>query len=160
MGRPDLSYINAKRLTPGHFATFSQRFRHIMDETTETSVTKPIVVVVDDDPAVCSSLKFSLELEGFSVRAYRSGGELLQAGDLEACDCFVIDQKMPDLTGLQLIKSLRARQISAPAILIVGRPTAAIAIQGAKDGIQIVEKPLLGNVLLMKIKEACKVSWR
>ena len=33
----------------------------------------PIVAVVDDDPAVCGSLKFSLELEGFAVRAYASG---------------------------------------------------------------------------------------
>ncbi len=124
----------------------------------ETSVPKPTVAVVDDDPAVCSSLKFSLELEGFSVRAYGSGSELLQAGNLEACDCFVVDQKMPNVTGLQLIESLRTRQISAPAILIVGRPNAALATQAAKDGIPIVEKPLLGNMLLMKIREACKVN--
>ncbi|MGC1446923.1 MAG: response regulator [Xanthobacteraceae bacterium] len=121
---------------------------------------KPVVAVVDDDPAVCGSLKFSLELEGFSVRAYRSGSELLQATNLEACDCFVVDQKMPDLTGLQLIETLRRREISAPAILVVGRPTAAVAVQAAKDGISIVEKPLLGNVLLAKIREACKVSWQ
>jgi two-component system response regulator FixJ len=131
-----------------------------MSKTTDTIVPKPIVAVVDDDPAVCSSLKFSLELEGFSVRAYRSGSELLQAGNLEACDCFVVDQKMPDLTGLQLIESLRARQISAPAILVVGRPTAALALQAAKDSIPIVEKPLLGNALLAKIRKACKVSLR
>jgi two-component system response regulator FixJ len=131
-----------------------------MSKTTDTIVPKPIVAVVDDDPAVCSSLKFSLELEGFSVRAYRSGSELLQAGNLEACDCFVVDQKMLDLTGLQLIESLRARQISAPAILVVGRPTAALALQAAKDGIPIVEKPLLGNALLAKIRKACKVSLR
>lgn len=126
-----------------------------MSKTTETSVPKPVVAVVDDDPAVCGSLKFSLELEGFSVRAYRSGSELLQATNLEACDCFVVDQKMPDLTGLQLIETLRRRKISAPAILVVGRPTAAVAVQAAKDGIPIVEKPLLGNVLLAKIREAC-----
>ena len=82
----------------------------------------------------------------------------LQAGNLDVCDCFVVDQKMPDLTGLQLIESLRTRHISAPAILVVGRPTAALAIQAAKDGIPIVEKPLLGNVLLTKIREACKAG--
>jgi len=131
-----------------------------MSKMIEISVPKPVVAVVDDDPAVCGSLKFSLELEGFSVRAYRSGSELLQATNLEACDCFVVDQKMPDLTGLQLIETLRRRKISAPAILVVGRPTAAVAVQAAKDGIPIVEKPLLGNVLLAKIREACKVSWQ
>src|SRR5271154_6934870 len=116
-----------------------------MSKMIEISVPKPVVAVVDDDPAVCGSLKFSLELAGFSVRAYRSGSELLQATNLEACDCFVVDQKMPDLTGLQLIETLRRRKISAPAILVVGRPTAAVAVQAAKDGIPIVEKPLLGN---------------
>ena len=41
---------------------------------------EPVVVVVDDDPAVCGSLKFSLELEGFSVRTFPDGAELLQDG--------------------------------------------------------------------------------
>jgi hypothetical protein len=54
-----------------------------------------IVAIVDDDPAVCDSLKFSLELEGFGVRAYGSAPEFLNAGDLAACDCVVIDQRMP-----------------------------------------------------------------
>jgi two-component system, LuxR family, response regulator FixJ len=129
-----------------------------MNETNKIGVTKPVVVVVDDDPAVCNSLKFSLELDGFSVRAYRSAGELIQAGELETCDCFVIDQKMPDLTGMQLIENLRGQKISAPAILIVGRPTAALASQAAKDGIPIVEKPLLGNTLLAMIRTACGIT--
>jgi two-component system, LuxR family, response regulator FixJ len=158
MRGPKLSCINAGRLIPDHFAIFSQRAQRGMNKTTEICVLKPVVAVVDDDPAVCSSLKFSLELEGFSVRAYRSGSELLQAGNLEACDCFVVDQKMPDLMGMQLIENLRTRRVSAPAILVVGRPTAALALQAAKDGIPIVEKPLLGNVLLTKIREACKIS--
>jgi FixJ family two-component response regulator len=131
-----------------------------MIEMTEKGTPRPVVVVVDDDPAVCSSLKFSLELEGFAVRAYRNGGELLQAGNLDVCDCFVVDQKMPDLTGMQLIENLRTRRISAPAILVVGQPTAALAIQAAKGGIPIVEKPLLGNLLLTKIREACKLGWQ
>jgi PleD family two-component response regulator len=67
----------------------------------------PIVVIVDDDPAVCGSLKFSLELEGFGVRAYGSVAELFDAGDLAVCDCFVIDQRMPETTGIELIAKLR-----------------------------------------------------
>ena len=43
---------------------------------------RDIVVVVDDDPAVRNSLKFSLEIEGFAVRIFGSGGELLEARDL------------------------------------------------------------------------------
>jgi FixJ family two-component response regulator len=57
---------------------------------------------------------------------------------------------------MELIDDLRARNITAPAILIVGHPRALLVTQGAARGIPIVEKPLLGNTLLLKIREACK----
>jgi two-component system, LuxR family, response regulator FixJ len=114
----------------------------------------PIVVVVDDDPAVCSSLKFSLELEGFSVRAYGSAGEFLKAGMNDA-DCLVVDQRMPAMSGMELIAKLRAQNISTPAVLIVSQPNAAVSARAAKIGVPIVEKPFLGNALLEKIRQAC-----
>jgi two-component system, LuxR family, response regulator FixJ len=117
--------------------------------------TSPIVAVVDDDPAVCNSLKFSLELEGFRVRTYGSGPALLRAGDLEACDCFVIDQKMPSLSGLETIATLRSRSLSAPAILIVSDPSAVVGARAAAAKVPIVEKPFLGNALVERIREAC-----
>jgi FixJ family two-component response regulator len=48
-----------------------------MSPQAECSATRPVVVVVDDDPAVRSSLAFSLETEGIAVRAYATGAELL-----------------------------------------------------------------------------------
>lgn len=129
-----------------------------MNGTNEIAASPPIVVVVDDDPAVCGSLKFSLELEGFSVRAYHSGTALMAAGGLENCACFVVDQALPDTNGMELIAGLRARKFSAPTILIVGHPHASLAVQAAKRGIPLIEKPLLGNTLLQKIKEACGSS--
>ncbi|HTV38836.1 MAG TPA: response regulator [Xanthobacteraceae bacterium] len=115
----------------------------------------PVIAVVDDDPAVCNSLKFSLELEGFTVRLYCGGGELLLADDLAACNCFVVDQTMPNMTGLELIVKLRDRRITAPAILIIGDPSVALSVRAAKVNVPIVEKPLLGNALLERIREAC-----
>ncbi len=129
-----------------------------MIDTVQTAALHPVVAIVDDDAAVCSSLKFSLELEGFSVRAFYSGSELIAARNLEACDCFVVDQGLPDTSGIKLIESLRTRDIAAPAILIVGHPRAALAAQAAKCGIPVVEKPLLGNTLLTMIRTACKIS--
>jgi two-component system, LuxR family, response regulator FixJ len=119
------------------------------------TVQLPIVVVVDDDPAVCNSLKFSLELEGFKVRTYGGGGELLRAADLTVCDCFVIDQKMPNMSGLEVIAKLRDRRIAAPAILIISEPSAALTARAGKAKIPSVEKPFLGNALLDRIREAC-----
>lgn len=115
----------------------------------------PIVAVVDDDRAVCNSLKFSLELEGFRVRTYGGGWALLRAGDLDGCDCFVIDQKMPGLSGLETIAKLRDRGFSAPAILIISQPSVALSARAAAAYVPIVEKPFLGNALLERIREAC-----
>jgi two-component system, LuxR family, response regulator FixJ len=123
--------------------------------TVKGTAKRPIVAVVDDDPAVCGSLKFALELEGFAVRTYHSGAELLHADDLKDCNCFVIDQRMPGMTGMELVDTLRGQQVSTPAILIISHPSAALNARAEKAAIPIVEKPLLGNALVERIREAC-----
>jgi two-component system, LuxR family, response regulator FixJ len=115
----------------------------------------PLVVVVDDDSAVCNSLKFSLELEGFRVRTYGSGTALLRAGDIDDCNCLVIDQKMPGLSGLETIATLRTQSFSAPAILIMSQPNAALSARAAAANVPIVEKPFLGDALVDHIRKAC-----
>ncbi len=114
-----------------------------------------VVVIVDDDPAVCSSLKFSLELEGFVVRAYGSATELFQAGDFGDCDCFVIDQRMPGMTGMELIAKLRQQKVLTPTILLISHLNPALSARAATAKVPIVEKPLLGNALVDRILEAC-----
>ena len=118
----------------------------------------PVVAIVDDDPAVCSSLKFSLELEGFVVRAYGSAAELLEVDDFGSCDCFVIDQRMPGMSGMELIAKLRGQRIQTPAILLISHPNAALSARAAIAKVPIVEKPLLGNALVERIREACKAG--
>jgi two-component system, LuxR family, response regulator FixJ len=115
----------------------------------------PLVAVVDDDTAVRNSLKFAIELEGFGVRTYASGADLLRAGDVAGFDCFVVDQRMPGLSGLEVIAQLRDRKISAPAILIISQPSDKVTAHAAKCLVPVVEKPLLGNTLVDKIREAC-----
>jgi len=116
---------------------------------------RPLVIVVDDDPAVRGSLKFSLELEGFAVHAYGSGAELLHDGDFDTCRCFVIDQRMPAMTGMELIARLRDQKILTTAILIISQPSTALSARATAAGVHIVEKPLLGNTLLEQIRVAC-----
>jgi FixJ family two-component response regulator len=119
------------------------------------AVSKPVIIVVDDDPAVCNSLKFSLEIEGFLVHLYASGSELLGERDIPRCSCLVVDQRMPGIAGLDLICKLRAKAILAPAILITSQPTAELARRAAGANVPIVEKPLLGNTLMERIRDAC-----
>jgi two-component system, LuxR family, response regulator FixJ len=121
----------------------------------ELAAPLPIITVVDDDPAVCNSLKFSLELEGFAVRAYRSGAEFLAAGNFHDCKCFIIDQRMPGMSGMELIAALRERKVSTPAILIISQPNKVLSARAAEARVPIVEKPLLSNALVDKIREMC-----
>jgi two-component system, LuxR family, response regulator FixJ len=121
----------------------------------ELAALTPIIAVVDDDPAVCNSLKFSLELEGFAVRAYRSGLEFLATGNFRDYKCFVIDQRMPGMSGMELIAELRGRKVSTPAILIISQPNKVLSARAAEAHVPIIEKPLLSNALVEKIREVC-----
>jgi two-component system, LuxR family, response regulator FixJ len=121
----------------------------------EIAARRPIVAVVDDDPAVSISLKFALELEGFAVRIFGSGAEFLEAGNADECDCVVVDHKMPDMSGLELIEKLHDREVLTPAILLVSNPNAAVSARAARGAIPVVEKPLFGNALVERIREAC-----
>jgi two-component system, LuxR family, response regulator FixJ len=126
-----------------------------MQQQGELPTPRPVIIVVDDDRAVRNSLKFSLELEGFSVHAYGCGGDLLGSATAFAGACLVVDQNMPGMTGLDLIARLRARNVSTPAILITTHPGARLKERAAQAHVPIVEKPLLGNGLVDTIRDAC-----
>ena len=127
-----------------------------MTERQASDANKLVVIVIDDDSAVCSSLKFSLELEGFAVRVYGSGTELLADGKFADGDCFVVDQRMPDMNGLELIARLRRERVLTPAILLVSQHNQAVAMRAAEADIPIVEKPLFNNTLVEKIRAVCR----
>ncbi len=114
----------------------------------------PLVIVVDDDAAVRGSLKFALEIEGFAVHAYAKGDDLMEDAALSRCACFIIDQKLPGMTGLDVVAALRGQRIATPAILITSHPSGSLQERAAKAGIPIVEKPLLGNALIEQVRAA------
>ena len=124
---------------------------------TKTILSDPctVVIVVDDDTAVRNSLKFSLEIEGFAVRAYASGADLLNSANPPDCGCFVVDQILPGMIGLDLIAKLRERRILTPAIFITSHPSAAVIDRAKKAHIRIIEKPLLNHTLTEGIRAAC-----
>jgi|CXWL01.1.fsa_nt_gi FixJ family two-component response regulator len=119
------------------------------------------LVLVDDDPALLHALSFAFEIEGYAVRAFGDAESLLADPDTpHLCLCFVLDQKLPGMTGLALIAALRALDVAAPAILITSNPTAALRREARAVGIEIVEKPLLDGVLATKVREAVERRWR
>jgi two-component system, LuxR family, response regulator FixJ len=76
------------------------------------------VLLVDDDLAVRSSLKFVLELEGLAVRAYASGAELLADPNLPRSGCLVVDFHLPGMNGIELVDRLGERHLRYPVIMI------------------------------------------
>src|ERR1700752_5292760 len=63
---------------------------------------KHIILVVDDDQAVRVSVRNMMESEGFEVRAFSNGHDLLNEASLPAAGCMVVDYNMPSLNGLEL----------------------------------------------------------
>jgi len=125
-----------------------------MKQSRNVCAAAPVVIVIDDDAAVRGSLKFALETEGIAVRTYSTGAELLDEPDLATFACFVVDQKLPGMSGLDLVAALRKRHIAAPAILITSHPTILLQERAARAGIPIIEKPLLGNALFERVRDA------
>lgn len=112
------------------------------------------VLVVDDDPAVRNSLRFSLEIEGYRVRLFRSDKDVLDLDELPQSACLVIDYNLADSNGLDLIAAMRARGYRSPAILITSHPPIGVRQRAAAAGVPIVEKPLLGDALIEAIHTA------
>jgi two-component system C4-dicarboxylate transport response regulator DctD len=110
------------------------------------------LLLVDDDPAVRSSIAFALEIEGFDVRPYASAEAVLASGRLSDADCLVVDHRLPGLDGLGLLARLRARGIDAPAIVITSNPSRRLREQVAEAGAHLVEKPLLGDALAAMVR--------
>jgi FixJ family two-component response regulator len=120
-----------------------------------SSAAQPTIYVVDDDVGVLGSLRFLLETDGFSVRTFRSGGAVLGAPHSGEVDCYVIDYKMPDINGIELVRQLRRRGIDAPVVLITGYPDTNITARAQAAGVKhVMRKPLLDDSLIKGIRGA------
>jgi two-component system response regulator FixJ len=112
----------------------------------------PVVCVVEDDTAVRNALKFSLEMEGFEVRIHAGALSLLGDAGLPSCRCFVVDYRLPEIDGLELVAVLRTRGISAPVIMVTARATKDLQGRAEKLGVRrVIEKPLPDSELVEAI---------
>ncbi len=119
------------------------------------SGSRRLVAVVDDDDAVRDSLRFLLEIVGHSVVTYSSAAQFLLEAPVDQLSCLVVDQHMPDQTGLQLVSRLRSRGITLPVALITGSPSPdMVRLARDLDVAKVLEKPLDDEVLLDFIERA------
>jgi two-component system, LuxR family, response regulator FixJ len=117
-------------------------------------IAKQVVLIVDDDEGVRASLRRLMESEGFAVRAFSNGHDLLNEASLPVIGCLVVDYHMPEMNGLELVSALRGRGVLIPAILITSNPTKYVRDRAAAIPVLVVEKPGLGSYLLDCVREA------
>ena len=119
----------------------------------QTPKAGPLIVLVEDDASVRQALTFALRIEGFVVEVYESAEALLQAADLPAAACLVLDQNLPGALGAEALALLRQRGLACPALLITTQPKPETRIAAAGLDARILEKPLLGGELPAAIRE-------
>src|SRR5438045_3717412 len=102
--------------------------------TGEESASDKIVYVVDDESEVRRSLGFFLKAAGYLPRPYLSGTDFLgDAGGL-AAGCALIDVRMPDIDGLEVVAKLEANRARLPMIVMTGHGDIATAVRAMKLG--------------------------
>lgn len=109
-----------------------------------------VIFLVEDDEPLREALRLIFEVEGFQVRAFADAETLLVDTEAPAGGCLVLDQKLPGMDGLDLVKDLRSRGIDLPTVLIT-TPTATVTRRAAACGVPLVEKPLLNQALLTTV---------
>ena len=113
----------------------------------------PLLLLVEDDPAVLASLQFSLELEGFDVEAFDSGEAVVARNSLARHACLVLDYRLPGIDGLLLLSLLREHGETCPAVIITSNPTRAMRQRTTEAGAVLIEKPLLNDSLTTAIRQ-------
>jgi two-component system CheB/CheR fusion protein len=117
------------------------------------------VYVVDDDDQVRGALAVVLEDGGRVVEAYASCEAFLEAFHPEKDACLLIDAYLPGMTGLELLRKLRADGHHLPAIMITGDSDVAIAVEAMRAGAtDFIEKPIGRGELIASLDRALERS--
>ncbi len=121
----------------------------------------PVVHIVDDDEAVRQSLAFMLSSAGLPVRVYESAKAFLDGLDPAQCGCLITDIRMPDITGIELLRRIKGRVWRLPAIVITGHGDVPLAVEAMKAGaIDFIEKPFDEEAILNAVHAALeKTDW-
>jgi two-component system response regulator FixJ len=114
-----------------------------------------VVYVVDDDEAVRDSMAFLLRSAHLEVEVYESATAFLGKAFDAAAGCVVTDVRMPEMTGIDLVRRLKELGINLPVIVITGHGDVALAVEAMKAGaVDFIEKPFDDDVMLTAVRAA------
>jgi two-component system response regulator FixJ len=115
----------------------------------------PVVHVIDDDDSARESLSFLLSTANLRVRTYDSAKEFLDAVPGIEGGCVITDVWMPDIDGLELVRTLQSLKADLPIIVITGHGDVPLAVEAMKAGaVDFIEKPYDGEILLGAVRSA------
>jgi DNA-binding NtrC family response regulator len=117
------------------------------------------VLVIDDEAIVRTSSKRTLVPEGYEVRLAESGRAGIDILEQESFDIVLLDLKMPDMDGIEVLKVIMERWPGTKVIIVTGFSTVDTAVQALRLGaFNHIEKPFTPDSLLAAVKEAFEKS--
>ena len=116
---------------------------------------KQLVLVVDDESDIRSSLKMILEYEGYAFSEASSGEEALKRLETDRPDAVLLDIKMPRMDGLEILARVKQSDAGLPVVVISGHGTIATAVDATRLGaFDFMEKPLERERVLLVVRNA------
>ena len=114
---------------------------------------EPIIYVIDDDDAVRQSLEFLLKTAGHTVRSFETAKAFLEILPELRSGCIITDVRMPEITGIDLLRRVKAHDVDIPVIVITGHGDISLAVEAMKLGaVDFLEKPFDDDQLLAALK--------
>jgi CheY-like chemotaxis protein len=127
---------------------------------TELGITRPTLLVVDDEERILSALRRTLRREGYRVVTSESVHEALEILDAGPVDLILSDQKMPGMSGLQFLEEAAKRCPGAARVLITGWTEEIPPEKLEELGIRgLITKPWDDARLKKVLREACDSVW-
>jgi FixJ family two-component response regulator len=116
---------------------------------------QPVVIVVDDDPAIRKAIDRLLRSVGLRVELFESAHEFRQSNRPDAASCIVLDVRLPGQSGLNLQRDLAAADIRVPVIFISAHGDIPMSVRAMKAGaVEFLTKPFHDQDLLDAIEVA------
>jgi two-component system nitrogen regulation response regulator NtrX len=117
------------------------------------------ILVLDDEPNVRASLRMVLEGAGYSAQACSTAEEFRAQIQKGWADAYLLDVRLPDGNGIDLLQDLRRLDIQSPVLMISGHGTISDAVAATRAGaFDFLEKPLSRDRLLLALKNALEQS--
>jgi two-component system response regulator FixJ len=115
------------------------------------------VHVIDDDEAARDSLAFLLKTAKIDVASYDSASAFLEVCAGIGPGCIITDVRMPEMTGIELLRRLKELGVALPVIVITGHGDVPLAVEAMKLGaVDFFEKPYDDDALLLSVRSALK----